>query len=443
MKRDRIVGLDLAFLHADRIVFLTFYRGIPPIEFLRGKVDDILMSNPWLNGHITSSENELYLNYDKSGRNTSLCFTVIDVKHLHEGLSYDRIRKIVTDENILKIKKGQESINNNNILFQVTVLKISNDKFAILFGFNHVLGDANTLYQLYGMLSSSSQVFSMKLNKPSIELSKQMFERFGMNDSVSVIKSFPATCQSLLFSIYYMIFPAVKQTIHYINEEYIESQKKKHLTSPSNERTADFISTNDIITSWYFKACRVLYGIYMVNARGRMTELNADNTYAGNYGMLITLTPPDYATPALVRQSLKCFRRYVTGDKPLPSAYNLLLGHRMAGVSNWSAIYQDVQLPGCVQLLHLPITEEAQASSIARVFRPLRHKLAMVISTPYLSSQDKETAPILCAPEGVLDEQTRDTHIDNDSLLSSVVITCYACTGVSLLQSVLKQCSKR
>ena len=106
------------------------------------------------------------------------------------------------------------------------------------------------------------------------------------------------------------------QTIHNVDLIAIEEFKveyKKQSNSPD-----DFISTNDILTSWYFSNCKMDVGEMAVSLRDRFSQLTPD--HAGNYISTIMYQKGDFEHPSKIRASMKSCRR-VKSDIPLISSF--------------------------------------------------------------------------------------------------------------------------
>jgi hypothetical protein len=91
-----------------------------------------------------------------------------------------------------------------------------------------------------------------------------------------------------------------------------------------------------------------------VNFRGRVENLSEE--LAGNYQDVIRYRAPDYASPALIRQSVDALRR---ASQP-PTALLTWLGHlgcrSHAVVTNWASFDRGVEIDGCSQDLTLTLT---------------------------------------------------------------------------------------
>ncbi|EOD19656.1 hypothetical protein EMIHUDRAFT_444879 [Emiliania huxleyi CCMP1516] len=131
------------------------------------------------------------------------------------------------------------------------------------------------------------------------------------------------------------------RTFH-VDETYIAAQKAAAKASGASA----FVSTNDVITSWFLQRGGFGLGMMAVNFRGRLPD--APMSLAGNYESVVLYRLADVATPSLLRRSLAKLRRAATPSTDLPSSREHL-GLRCGMVSNWSSFAKPVELPGASQ----------------------------------------------------------------------------------------------
>jgi hypothetical protein len=67
------------------------------------------------------------------------------------------------------------------------------------------------------------------------------------------------------------------------------------------------ITTNDIVTCWFYRLVDATVGLMAYNFRGRLASCGNDD--AGCYSCAIPYTAEDYETPTLIQQSRTSARR--------------------------------------------------------------------------------------------------------------------------------------
>ena len=177
------------------------------------------------------------------------------------------------------------------------------------------------------------------------------------------------------------------------------------------------MSTNDALTSWFFREMKSDTNIMLANFRSRHPSvLNLSGYHVGNYEANLPYFPGDVETPALIRQSIRdadgAFRASRAGlPKTEIPGFWTLLHNKSAIVTNWATFYCDVNLQDNSQnnkesttkpKLHLPIMEpDGIITSVwnsAIIFRPRAGELGMFMITrrfdsDLLSQMKKQDGP--------------------------------------------------
>lgn len=346
MKTIQLLDFDGDNSILPPIATLTFYDGNASLieTFLKQRVYDIVELNPWLLGSLRRDTHfNLFYSNDNIGDEFMRKRTIIltEDSQLNECADYNdiviRIKSLNITLSSFTVNKQDEA------LFRVGLIRISLNKFAIFFSLNHALGDGNTFYQLYGMINEKS--------KPRALIVDRLHEFCNTMEELTCVRSTFSGTRLLTFNLK-MILKALFckpyiGTIHSVDLSAIEDLKLKY-KKQSNDPDA-FISTNDILTSYYFSNFGVDIGLMLVNGRSRFPQLSPD--HAGNYLAKIHYQKGDFELPSKIRASLKTLRR-VNSDIPLPSS---LFGKKYSFLTSWASLYMDVQLSDCNQIFHLPL----------------------------------------------------------------------------------------
>jgi len=175
-------------------------------------------------------------------------------------------------------------------------------------------------------------------------------------------------------------------TLAVVDEEWIAQQKAacaQHCVAAG----VPGISTNDVLTSYFFCLIDASHGTVACDCRGRVPGVpDAATTFKpGNYISSIPCSPVEYADPLALHQKITTTLKRASQPSTLvgvqPSEMPM---PRIGNVTNWSTLYQHLELPGCQTLVHFPIV-----NSIADVthgnlylFRSRPRELAALIFTP-------------------------------------------------------------
>jgi hypothetical protein len=113
-----------------------------------------------------------------------------------------------------------------------------------------------------------------------------------------------------------------------------------------------FVSTNDVITSWFLQNCKCTYGFMFLNLRNRVA--GHTDQHAGNYTNGIFYELSDSASPGLLRKSVSTLKRTITKDGPMPSFWQSVTGS-VGLVTNWATFAKPNVIQGCQEDLHVPL----------------------------------------------------------------------------------------
>lgn len=404
---------------------ITFYEGIPPVDYLRSKVAAILLKNPWLTGRMHSRSKRLPgvkgtdILYSKSSDLTVNTvdgyFQVRNDVNMHTNVEYVQLARSLLP---LQIKKGSDCLDQaTEPLFRVLLIVSDPTHFGVMFSFSHVLGDGFTHYELYGMLSRDTQVDSLEASRhPGVPaLIEDMIG--GPKNSMGAFLSSPGVIVNVLTT---MLFGSkVTTRMNMVNQNWVEQQKDTyqaavsaapsvnavgvgagvgvaekgrvtsgnaittgvsdiHSAMNSTSERPSFLSSNDILTSYWFNFMRADFGIMAMNLRKRIPALTY--SMAGNYEHLAGYQKRDFEVPESIRLSLPHAKGYYSPS--LPGFWDIFSA-RISILSSWVTFYRDVELEGCSQILHLPCADDQNIAvcNLAVLFRPRKGELAMMSFT--------------------------------------------------------------
>ena len=186
--------------------------------------------------------------------------------------------------------------------------------------------------------------------------------------------------------------PPQNVCINEVDSLWADKEKKK----AKEEGSVPFISTNDALTSWFFRHMKSDINIMVANFRSRKPSvLGLSDNNVGNYEANIPYFPEDTVSPSLIRQSISTptgefkAKRAAMPQTKIPGFWKLLK-NRTSIITNWATFYSDLILRDKFEnklqpKLHLPIMEtNGMITSVwntAVVFRPRAGALGLLIIT--------------------------------------------------------------
>jgi len=245
-------------------------------------------------------------------------------------------------------------------ILQVKILPCSanpSENFALVVQMSHAVGDGATYYKLLNMICSTEESSITSLIPERIVNSKEMqIKTMGKNEQ-GYLTSLGFTLKFLRGTVISR-FLGPKTTFQFacVDPNQIKEIKKEVMAQAMSDEVepkamVPFISTNDIITSWFmnqFSSC----GIMAINWRDRLEGHTF--SHAGNYETPIFYNAPDYASPILIRKSLDKYKRAITHQDPMPSSWKDAW-ENLSMVTNWSTFAEPNEIAGCVEDIHVPV----------------------------------------------------------------------------------------
>jgi len=395
MKRIDLMESEQAFICFDvlpGIASVTFFKGTPPIDYLKQRTQEIVHTNPWLCAkpskkggvkHLVHPDPEdkndlpdLFRSFDDSNDDN-------DFERIDPSRPYDEICSAALP---LTIKKGSDVTEDDPGSFLVSVVNHPSKKtFALVVSLSHVVGDGHTFYAVHNMLSTSGTVEALIPSRDCSFLEQQkqcMGEDMakGVTDTPLIVRSLMGVLKLKLYT------KTLVRQLYYVDNDYIQDQKKNYKEEQPRKDDDDdekaaasrFISTNDILTSWFYSAAKTQYSLMAINLRNRIKSIT--DKHAANYENFIVFQHDDYQEPAMIRKAVDSCGK----DKAYPGAWQRMWSGPFAVCANWSTFDGGIDLPGddVEQILHIPLYPEDSLQAdlnLGIIFRPTRGKLAMLL----------------------------------------------------------------
>jgi hypothetical protein len=435
----KLTEWEVANFHLPPVTTVTLYEGSAPVEFLRRRIARMLEQNPWLTSRIVKKNTTdgvpmmaYSTNFDvESAIDRHLLVYKTGEVGFSLGLPYEKLVHCLLP---VQCARSKPATDKEEVLFKVAVVPVEAGAagreqpmplehtialpgFALVVSMNHTLGDGHTYYKLYSMLSADSEVNELDPVRVSgFEAAKT--EVIGEKET-AMFKS-----AGLAFGIigtYLGVKLGRRAPQNICVNEVDPAWAAKEKGKAKQEGQVPFVSSNDALTSWYFREMGSDTNIMVANFRSRQPSvLNLSDQHVGNYEANLPYFPGDVETPALIRQSIRnvdgSFRASRAGSPTTETpSFRTLLHNKTAIITNWATFYCDVTLQDNASdnkestkkpKLHLPILEsDGMITSVwnnAIIFRPRAGELGMLIITRRFNSdilaqqkeQDGPDAPL-------------------------------------------------
>lgn len=300
---------------------ITFFSGSLAEESLRLRIGEIIQSNPWLEARLVKSDvfDEVVAQYPTELTNVrNTCFQSKYKSDLSKSMPY---HQLVAEVSEALVPIGVTCTGKDIPLWRVTLYTINDCEYAIVVSLSHVLGDGHTFYALYSMLSK---------DQPITALTCERFSSFGE----CLVECVGQPLQDWIYSSWFSA--GINNTLQRESPSVCGYTVNKHeIQRLKDQVRKGFVSTNDIIVSWFCRLCQSAYGLMVVNFRQRIEGLT--DAHTGNYHKILVYAPEQYSSPEGVRQTLPSFNK---GGR-LPSQEETL-EFNLAMITNWSAFYRDI-----------------------------------------------------------------------------------------------------
>lgn len=351
-KFARLLPIEESFLMTREppVSTITWFRGdIDKAEdWLEKRVEAIVNENLWLSGRITQVGSQHAIVYGSSY--DSDIFSV--ESEYHSPISRSTPAKDLAElcQPYLVQGEGLEYLP-----FKVTLVPANddNDFYALIVSMSHALCDGYTFYTISNQLSIDADVISLDASRDQgfEEMQEKMKDTFG-KETVRWFQSagFVISIMSGRFwSQYFSDWFGPR-----IDEAYFEVDTNAVLQSKKLTDGLPFVSSNDVITSWFFQASSMSFGMMVVNMRNRVEGIT--NDIAGNYEFYMGYRKPDFQSPAMIRKSVTNLRRSNSCEATMPTFWETVLFDRnIVGITSWTSFAKEVSLPESIEEFHLPL----------------------------------------------------------------------------------------
>ena len=322
---------------------------------LHMRVNVLLSNNLWLAGRLVSSDDSVKLSaplrLSEGGSKAIGCFSefIRPEFAIRPGMLQQEMRERVLHHGRARVCIGRDAVDKDEPLFIVSVVAASRDAmdFAVVISMSHVIADGST----YGKLLEMLQPEAFNNGNDHADMKVEPLLQF---DRVSEFDEEPAVFPPLGFAltlrkrfkvnmflhdkIVRLFKPSPHPRSFEVSQSWIQEQKKLHV--PTAE--APFISTSDIITSWYLSREKYEVGMMVADLRNRpdaLREAKVNSSNAGNYIGIMPFKEDLYSTPAGIRSLLVNNLQSQYGEEDIPLFWNFIRGPHIGVVTQVRSQY--------------------------------------------------------------------------------------------------------
>ena len=331
------------------------------VASLRAQFARVVIANPWLAGRLVKTKNGVILRHP-----SAIELDTAD-NHIHIDSLFTATASDATDPSFFRLNPtspytticselykakhsvivgpGTSLIGKDKPVALLTVTESAPGAFVLIFSMSHVIGDGRTYYEIFKMLQPGADVREL-VSAREMSFSERMRDMCGRKELAWV----DSTSAALLYTRAMMFGGKPKCFAFHLDDEKLAAAKALGVAD-----NVEYVTTNDILTSGFFNACRARIGMMGVDYRGRVDGIGED--MAGNYVTALVIDDEVFATPATLR-NMYTTTPYRTTRRPLPGC---CCGNgRFAMVTNWSSFAGDlVTLDDCELVFHLPVQNPA------------------------------------------------------------------------------------
>jgi len=222
--------------------------------------------------------------------------------------------------------------------------------FALIFSVSHMVVDGGGAYRLMGLLDGRAKVKRFNWERqPSFRYSPELEEIFG-KEKIEWQNSKERFAG--LGKMMKPPSPPGEYAFYRVDKSWVAAKKKAAVEA---DPTVPYVSTNDVLTAWFFSFSGCMYGNMLIDCRNKVPGLSDE--HMANYITTLIFHNDEFSATSIRRQLLSPPTSFTSGRQDAPSA-ELSMAGDCAAVTNWSSSGGDVQLPSSSLLLHYPIQHQ-------------------------------------------------------------------------------------
>ncbi|CAM9248986.1 unnamed protein product, partial [Heterosigma akashiwo] len=167
--------------------------------------------------------------------------------------------ELYKDKGGAMVGTGYSLVDSDAPVAMVTVLGTAPGEFALVFSLSHAIADGRTYYEVLRMLQPGAAVRSLSSARVQ-GFSEAMRDKCGRRELAWADK--PWT--QIMYTVAMMFNPKPRCYAFYLDEGRLAAAK----AAAAAEGGVPYVTTNDVLTSGFFTACRARIGMMGLDCRG-------------------------------------------------------------------------------------------------------------------------------------------------------------------------------
>ena len=375
---------------------LTWYRGDCQAarEILTSRLQQILEVNTWLGGRVKRRGiilGKVCLVYNRTAENLRATDFITTLSSSTSPISRTTpLAELAPNCRHLMLGSGPPPARQQQPLFRLSLVPCRSNPsrhFALIFAVSHVVADGFTYFRLLSMLCGNRTVQALTPQR-ILSSPRQQAAAMGGRDHYNVIGTWNVGLivngiLALLRSL--TVGPVNTSRFAEVAVGGMDAEKKR-AAAATTTTTVPFVSTNDVLTSWFLQNTSCKFGFMAFNWRNRLE--GHTEQHAGNYENCIFYRKPDSFSASLIRESLAAFQRTQTLDSHTVPGILEMAFSTMAVVSNWQSLTEPLGIQDCEQEFHMPLytamrSDNPTSLALLIIFQATPEKLGLfMIGTP-------------------------------------------------------------
>ena len=275
------------------ICTVTFCQGDPraALEDLRAKALPVLQANPWIAGRFVKKA--LVFANTCTEDDVNEIVTICKHASVHRNQPYPKLVAAVAKNNALSVGKGKVVQKKNARVTKLVVVEpeAPGGEFSIVFSMSHAAADGADYYRIFNMICGTDPVVAMDPTR-NVEWETRESDWIGKVDH-KWLGGGGGLVKGMLVGA--CCGPKASWCCYKVDAAKVDAAKKASVATADKigAKGVEYVSTNDVLTSHFGRACAARVIMMVINMRGK-TDLPVTKDHAGCYETCLLLDPENY-----------------------------------------------------------------------------------------------------------------------------------------------------